>query len=93
MLLTLQRVFCSRRPILRGRGRTGMIRFSINLKNGPANDQVKIYVDGVLKKTGTTWEDYYRYDSEQAPQGNKVPTIDRAMYRKNPFAVTTIVIK
>jgi hypothetical protein len=57
------------------RAHSHLISFSIDLKDGPANDQVKIYVDGVLKKTGTTWEDYYRYDSEQAPQGNQVPTL------------------
>jgi len=34
MLLTLQRVFCRRRPILRGHGRTGMIRFWIDLFSG-----------------------------------------------------------
>ena len=34
MLLTLQRVFRRRRPILRGHGRTGMIRFWIDLFSG-----------------------------------------------------------
>jgi hypothetical protein len=59
-----------------------LIRFSIDLKDGPANDQVKIYVDGVQKKSGTSWEDYYRYDSEQASAGNKVPTIDKLLFRE-----------
>lgn len=60
-----------------------LIRFSIDFKNGPAQDTVKIYVDGVRMITGTTWEDYYRYDSEQAPQGNKVPTVDKVLFRES----------
>jgi hypothetical protein len=59
-----------------------LIRFSIDFKDGPANDQVKIYIDGSLKETGTTWEDYYRYDTEQAP-GNKVPTVDKLLFRES----------
>jgi len=60
-----------------------LIRFSIDFKDGPANDQVKIYVDGSLKITGTTWEDYYRYDTEQASQGNQVPTVDKLLFRES----------
>jgi hypothetical protein len=63
-----------------------LIRFSIDFKNGPANDQVKIYIDGSLKITGTTWEDYYRYDTEQAPQGNNVPTVDKLLFRESGTA-------
>jgi hypothetical protein len=59
-----------------------LIRFSIDFKDGPANDQVKIYIDGSLTETGTTWEDYYRYDTEQAP-GNKVPTVDKLLFRES----------
>jgi hypothetical protein len=35
-------------------------------------------------KTGSTWEDYYRYDPEQTPQGNQVPTIDKLLFRMSP---------
>lgn len=66
-----------------------LIRFSIDFKNGPAQDTVKIYIDGVLKITGTTWEDYYRYDSEQTPQGNKVPTVDKMLFRESGTADAT----
>ena len=55
------------------RDRSHLIQFSIDFKDGAANDTVKIYIDGKLVKTGTTWEDYYRYDPEQTPQGNQVP--------------------
>ena len=63
------------------RTRSHFIQFSIEFKDGPANDTVKIYIDSKLVKTGTTWEDYYRYDPEQTPQGNKVPTVDKLLFR------------
>lgn len=44
------------------------IKIVIDMANGPANDVVKVYVDGVLKITGTTWEDYYRYDPESVAE-------------------------
>jgi hypothetical protein len=59
-----------------------LVQFSIDFKDGPANDTVKIYIDGKLVKNGTTWEDYYRYDPEQTPQGNKVPTVDKLLFRE-----------
>lgn len=36
------------------------IKFSMDFVDGPANDVVKIYVDGNLAHTGTSWEDYFR---------------------------------
>ena len=43
----------------------------------------------MLEITGTTWEDYYRYDSEQTPQGNKVPTVDKVLFRESGTADST----
>ena len=63
------------------------IRFEIDFVNGPRNDVVRIYIDGVLKTTGTTWEDYYRYCSEQAGGGNQVPTVDSLLLRTAGTAV------
>jgi hypothetical protein len=40
------------------------VRFEMKFVNGPHNDVVKVYVDGALKITGTTWEDYFRYCAE-----------------------------
>jgi hypothetical protein len=60
-----------------------LIQFSIDFKNGAANDTVKIYIDSKLVKTGSTWEDYYRYDPEQTPQGNQVPTVDKLLFRES----------
>jgi parallel beta-helix repeat protein len=34
-------------------------------------------------KTGTTWEDYYRYDPEQAGNGNVVPTTSKLLFRES----------
>jgi len=36
------------------------IKMTIDFVDGIANDVVKIYVDGALLHTGTTWEDYFR---------------------------------
>ncbi len=64
------------------RGAKHTVRFSIDLVTGPANDVVKIYIDGSLKHTGTTWEDYYRYDPEQTGGGNVIPTTSRLEIRE-----------
>ena len=65
------------------------IRFSIDFKPGPGNDVVKIYIDGSLATTGTTWEDYYRYDPEAAGNGNQVSPVNKMLFREsgapNPF--------
>ncbi len=58
------------------------IKLSIDFVPGPANDVVKLYVDGTLKYTGTTWEDYYRYDPEQKGNGNVVPTTSKLLFRE-----------
>jgi Ca2+-binding RTX toxin-like protein len=59
------------------RGQAHTIRFAIDFNPGPANDVVQVFIDGTLRITGTTWEDYYRYDPEQAGGGNVVPTVDQ----------------
>lgn len=44
------------------------IKFVINYVDGPSNDVVSIYIDGVLVHEGTSWENYYRYDSESSAE-------------------------
>jgi hypothetical protein len=39
-------------------------KFVIDFFDGPSNDVVRIYLDGGLIRKGTSWENYYRYDSE-----------------------------
>ena len=57
------------------------IAFSVHFFAGPHNDWVKVSVDGVTKKVGTTWEDYYRFDSEQTPSGNVIPLVSKILFR------------
>jgi hypothetical protein len=58
------------------------IVFSLDLKPGAGNDVVGIYIDGVLEISGTTWENYYRYDPEQIGNGNVVPTVSKLLFRE-----------
>lgn len=51
------------------------IKIEMELITGPANDVVRLYVDDVLVHTGTSWEDYYRYDPEQNGNGNVLPSV------------------
>lgn len=48
------------------------VKFDMDFIDGPGNDVVKIYIDGSLVHTGTSWEDYYRFDpesiAEQSPR-------------------------
>jgi len=43
---------------------------------GPANDIVKVSVDGVLVHTGTSWEDYFRNEER-----NPTRTVSRVLFR------------
>lgn len=64
------------------------IKFVMDFVAGPSNDIVKIYVDGVLKATGTSWEDYYRYDSESNPSApsDTSRTVDSLLFRESGTA-------
>lgn len=58
------------------------IKLSMNFVDGPDNDVVKVYVDGNLVHTGTSWEDYYRYDTESNPTlANNSRTVDSLLFR------------
>jgi hypothetical protein len=58
------------------------IRITMDFVPGPSNDVVKVYVDGVLKLTGTSWENYFRYDSEAYPEHQgMVPIVNRILFR------------
>jgi hypothetical protein len=65
------------------RSRAHSIRFSITFKSGPGNDVVRIYIDGTEAKRGTTWEDYYRYDPEQAGSGNTISPVSKLLFRES----------
>jgi hypothetical protein len=63
-----------------------LIGFLIHFRSGPHNDLVTIVVDGRIRKIGTTWEDYYRYDPEQAGNGNQVPAVSKLLFRESGAA-------
>jgi hypothetical protein len=44
------------------------VKFVMDFVDGPSNDIVKIYIDDVLVHTGTSWENYYRFDTEAASE-------------------------
>ena len=60
------------------------VRISMDFVPGESNDVVKVYVDDALLVTGSSWENYYRYDSEN-PSGN-VPVVDQLMLRVSGVA-------
>ena len=65
------------------------IKFSMDFYDGPDNDVVNVYIDGNLKATGTSWEDYYRYDTESNPSApsNYTPTVRTMLFRAGGTAV------
>ena len=69
------------------------IKLTMDLLEGPSNDIVKVYVDGSLRHTGTSWEDYYRYDCEAVAHGGNPPAVNRILYRTSsvPNAPLTLL--
>jgi hypothetical protein len=64
------------------RGRAHEIRLSVEFVNGPGNDVVRVYVDGVLRHRGTSWETYYRDDPNgRLNFGGATPAVNRVMFR------------
>jgi len=62
------------------------VKTSIDFVNGPSNDEVTVSVldasnNVVWSATDTTWEQYYRLDSEQIPNGNIVPGADSIQFQ------------
>jgi hypothetical protein len=60
------------------------VRFSMDFVPGVNNDVVKVYVDGALAITGTSWENYYR-DASGGPASD-VPVIDQLLFRASATA-------
>jgi hypothetical protein len=58
------------------------VKLTMNFYDGPGNDVVRVFVDGVLKHTGRSWEDYYFYDTESSPNPPRVSrTVDSLLIR------------
>ena len=61
-------------------GQKHVVRFDMNLTPGTGHDTVRVYIDGQLKETGSSWKYYYQNDQEQAGGGNKVPVTDSLIF-------------
>jgi hypothetical protein len=61
------------------------VTFDIGFKTN-APDVVNIYIDGALKVTGTSWENYYRFDNENSGSGAPVPTTNSLLFREGGTA-------
>jgi hypothetical protein len=58
------------------------VRITMQFVDGPANDIVKVFVDGNLVHTGGSWEDYYTLDTESSPNPPRVSrTVDSLLIR------------
>lgn len=71
-------------PVATGLDRTmpHTIKVTMDLLDGSNNDVVKVYVDGVLSHTGTSWEGYFNYC-----EGNPTRTVDSILFRTGGSAV------
>jgi hypothetical protein len=60
------------------------IKFVMDFVDGSSNDLVKIYIDGILAHTGTSWENYYRFDPESNPTlVSNSRTVDSLLFRES----------
>ena len=74
------------------------IRLEMTLIDGPHNDVVKVYVDGILMHTGTSWEDYFRWmqgpgDPEQTAPVHESRTVRTMLFRAGGTACTCHIWK
>src|SRR5207245_4101464 len=46
------------------RTRPHTVKLTIDFIDGPRNDIVNVYIDGKVRHTGGSWEDYYRWCTE-----------------------------
>jgi len=44
------------------------VKLTLQAVDGPSNDVVKVWIDNNLVHTGTSWENYYRYDTEASAE-------------------------
>ncbi|PJE65569.1 hypothetical protein COU91_00970 [Candidatus Saccharibacteria bacterium CG10_big_fil_rev_8_21_14_0_10_47_8] len=56
------------------------VKLTMDTLDGSSNDVVKVWIDGVLVHTGTSWENYYRFDTEAAAE-------------QSPRIVKTVIIQ
>ncbi|MCC6174614.1 MAG: right-handed parallel beta-helix repeat-containing protein [Chloroflexi bacterium] len=64
------------------RGASHTLKFEIEFYDGRTNDVVRTYVDGQLKHTAGTWENYYQdCIAENPPSGRPPMAIDQLLFR------------
>lgn len=68
------------------------IKLTMDLLEGPSNDIVKVYVDGSLRHSGTSWEDYYRFDCEATAHLGNPAVVNRILYRTAGVAAPTTAL-
>lgn len=58
------------------------IKFAMDFLEGTSNDIVKIFIDGNLVHTGTSWENFYRYDADAfgGPTPNSSRTVNSLVF-------------
>ncbi len=44
------------------------VKLTLDTLDGPSNDVVRVWINGTLVHTGTSWENYYRFDSEASAE-------------------------
>lgn len=47
---------------------THAVKLTLDTIDGASNDVVKVWIDGNLVHTGTSWENYYRFDNEASAE-------------------------
>jgi uncharacterized repeat protein (TIGR01451 family) len=65
------------------------VKLSMDFLIGPHNDVVKVFVDGALVHTGTSWEDFFRFcpPAEGGSGDNTSRTVDSLLFRAAGTAV------
>jgi len=69
------------------RSQPHIVRLEITFLDGSSNDRVQVFVDGVLLHTGTSWENYFVFDTESQAEGVGSRTVDSLIFRAAGAAV------
>jgi hypothetical protein len=60
---------------------------NVSFVDGPSNDVVKVYLDGLLLVTGTTWEDFDRYGPTSDGGGGGLSPVNSVLFRAGGSSV------
>lgn len=66
------------------------VKLTLHTLDGDSNDVVNVYIDGVLEHTGTSWENYYRFDAEASAEPN-VRAVRTMLFRTGGAAAPATV--